>query len=189
MATAEAVRVRYVLDARMSRFQVRASATGLLSGLGHNPTIAIRDFTGEAQISAAGPADSSVQLRINAASLSVTDDMKDKDRREIERLMNEVVLETSSYPEIVFASSTITAEKTGEGQYRLTLNGDLSLHGATRTEQINGYATVNETQLRAYGDFSLKQSDYGIRPVSFAGGTLKLKDELKFSFDIVARRE
>jgi hypothetical protein len=41
--------------------------------------------------------------------------------------------------------------------------------------------------LRASGDFILKQSDYGIKPVIVAGGALKLKDELKFSFEMVAR--
>ncbi len=35
----------------------------------------------------------------------------------------------------------------------------------------------------------MRQSDYGIKPVSIAGGTLKLKDEIDLSFDIVARVE
>ena len=43
--------------------------------------------------------------------------------------------------------------------------------------------------LRASGDFILKQSDYRIKPISVAGGALKLKDELKFAFDIIARRQ
>ena len=42
--------------------------------------------------------------------------------------------------------------------------------------------------LRANGEFTSAQSNYGIKPVSVAGGTLKLKDELKFCFDIVARK-
>ena len=42
--------------------------------------------------------------------------------------------------------------------------------------------------LRANGEFSVRQTDYGIKPVSVAGGALKLKDELKCSFDIVARK-
>jgi hypothetical protein len=32
-------------------------------------------------------------------------------------------------------------------------------------------------------------SDFEIRPVSAAGGTIKLKDELKLSFDIAARKQ
>ena len=43
--------------------------------------------------------------------------------------------------------------------------------------------------LRAFGEFSLRQSDYGIKPVSAVGGGLKVKDEVKFTFDIVARKQ
>jgi len=43
--------------------------------------------------------------------------------------------------------------------------------------------------LRAFGDFTIRQSDYRIKLASVAGGALKLKDELKFTFDIVARRK
>ena len=53
MNMAEGLAASYVLDAAKSRFLVKASATGLLSAFGHNPTIAIRGFTGEAWFRAA----------------------------------------------------------------------------------------------------------------------------------------
>ena len=130
-----------------------------------------------------------MELHVKAASLAVSDDMKDKDRREIEQLMQREVLESAAFPEIAFRSTAVGAEKTGEGQYRITLVGDFSLHGVTAEQQIVAYFTLAEQQARAWGDFSLSQSKFGIRPVSVAGGALKLKDELKLSFDIVARRE
>ena len=40
--------------------------------------------------------------------------------------------------------------------------------------------------MRAKGEFTLKQTDYGIKLVSVAGGALKIKDELKFTFDVLA---
>jgi hypothetical protein len=43
--------------------------------------------------------------------------------------------------------------------------------------------------LRISGDFSLRQSDYGIKPTSFAAGALRLKDELKFNFEMLARKQ
>jgi hypothetical protein len=46
-----------------------------------------------------------------------------------------------------------------------------------------------DDRLRAYGEFSVKQSDFKIRVVSVAGGTLKLKDELKLTFDIIAKKD
>jgi hypothetical protein len=43
--------------------------------------------------------------------------------------------------------------------------------------------------LRASGNFSLNQTDYGIKVVSVTGGALKLKGGLVFSFEIVARKQ
>jgi hypothetical protein len=43
--------------------------------------------------------------------------------------------------------------------------------------------------LRANGEFPLLQSNFNIKPVTAVGGTIKLKDELKCSFDIVAHKE
>jgi hypothetical protein len=43
--------------------------------------------------------------------------------------------------------------------------------------------------LRAFGTFSLLQTDYDLKLVTIAGGALKVKDELKFSFNIVARKK
>ena len=60
---------------------------------------------------------------------------------------------------------------------------------AQRISMINGVAQVNVMgdRITASGQFVVRQSDYGIKPVSIAGGTLKLKDEIELSFDIVAR--
>ena len=43
--------------------------------------------------------------------------------------------------------------------------------------------------LRASGEFSVQQTSFNLKLISVAGGGLKLKDELKFTFDIVARRK
>ena len=68
------------------------------------------------------------------------------------------------------------------------LNGELTLHGVTLNQAVSARATLKGEMLRAAGEFSVRQTDYEIRPVSAAGGTVKLKDELKFSFDITARK-
>ena len=54
-----------------SKFTVQAFASGLLAGFGHNPTIAIRDFTGEVQCTPGSLTNASVRLVINAQSLAV----------------------------------------------------------------------------------------------------------------------
>jgi polyisoprenoid-binding protein YceI len=180
--------VHYVTDARASQFTVQVFAGGLLSSFGHNPTIAIRDFSGEAEVNPDAVERSSLKLTIHAASLTVRDDISDKDRSEIERSMQQEVLESSSYPEIVYECSNLSATKAGEGQYSATLNGDLTMHGVTNRQIVPARVSLNGDSLRAFGDFTLRQTEYGLQLASAAGGALKVKDELKFSFNIVARK-
>jgi polyisoprenoid-binding protein YceI len=120
----------------------------------------------------------------------VGDEVKEKDRLEIERMMREDVLETANYPEIVFQSTNVAASRLGEGRYRARIIGDLQLHGVTQNNLwINPEVKMSGETLRAQGEFTLKQTDFGIKPVKVAGGTLKVKNELKFFFDIVAEKQ
>jgi polyisoprenoid-binding protein YceI len=179
----------YILDKGASRFTVRAFASGMLSALGHNPEIAIRDFSGEANFDPAVPGEAAMKIMIRADSLEVMDEIKSKDRKEIESTMNRNMLESSRYPEIHFESTQATSNELGGGRYRIAMSGNLSLRGATRSLPLTVQISVIGDMLRANGEFSILQSDYGIPPVRVAGGALKLKDELKFAFDIVARKQ
>lgn len=181
--------VRYSIEGRRSTFKVKAFAAGLLSALGHNPTISIPDFEGSIVFNPEVVEQSFLKMVIHAASLTDIDDIREKDRTEINRTMQQEVLESDSYPEIVYECSRITVNKIGEGQYALTLHGELTLHGITRSQPAPARISVSGETLRASGEFSIRQSDYEIRPVSAVGGTIKLKDELKLSFDISARKQ
>ncbi|MGH9941075.1 MAG: YceI family protein [Pyrinomonadaceae bacterium] len=179
--------VHFRLDAGQSRFTVQAFAEGLFSSFGHNPTIAISDFEGEVEFVLGTLEGGRVRMTIRAGALAVNDDVKEKDRLEIERMMRDDVLEVSKYPEIVFESTSVTASRIAEGRYRARVIGDLTLHGITgRNIWISAEVTSGDGTLRAQGEFPLKQTDYKIKSVSVAGGTLKVKNELKFKFDITA---
>lgn len=182
-------RAHFVVDAKRSRFTVKAVATGILSAMGHNPTIGIRTFSGEVDFDPAALEAGRLSLTIQAASLSVENDVSDKDRREMERVMKGDVLEVTRYPEIRYEASAIAVTKLDNSLYFATLNGSLSFHGVTRNQPFTARITTLGEMLRASGEFTLKQSDYQIKPVSVAGGALKLKDELTFPFEIVAHRQ
>jgi polyisoprenoid-binding protein YceI len=179
----------YALDPGLSRFTARACATGLLASLGHNPSFAIRQFSGEAKFSPEAPEQSSLRIVVQSASLELSDQVSDKDRREIERAMRNEVLETARFPEIVFEASNPSLSKGGETLYWVNLTGKLTLHGVTQPQQITAQVTVTGDQLRASGEFNVRQSSYGIKPVSVVGGTMKIKDDVKVTFDFVARKK
>jgi polyisoprenoid-binding protein YceI len=179
----------YAIDAAASQFTVRVFSGGLLSAFGHSPTIAIRDFSGEAQVNSEDLEQSTLKITIQAASLTVKDDISDKDRHEMERTMHEEVIETAAHPEIVYECSNVASATGADGQYSVIFNGDLTLHGVTRSQPVSARVTLNGDSLRAFGNFSLLQTDYHLKLASVAGGALKVKDELKFSFNILARKK
>ncbi|MGA9586780.1 MAG: YceI family protein [Terracidiphilus sp.] len=189
METAKATLLHYVIDARASRFTVQAFATGILSAMGHNPTIGIRNFSGDVDFDPEHSQASGFKLSMKSNSLGVIDDISDKDRREIEKMMNEQVLESARSPEIVYEAPTITVARLEGALYSATLIGTLSFRGITRNQTVSARIAAFDEMIRASGEISLNQSDYGIKPVSVAGGALKVKDELKLSFEMVARKQ
>lgn len=189
MDTAKTTLLHYVVDARASRFTVHAFATGMLSAMGHDPKIGIRTFSGEVDFNPESAEARRFRLSMQANSLGVLDDISDKDRREIEKMMNEQVLEPAKYPEIVYEAPTVSVTRLEPALYTANLNGTLSFHGVSHNQPVTARIAVFDEMLRASGEFTLRQSDFGIKPISVAGGTLKVKDELKFTFEMVARKQ
>jgi polyisoprenoid-binding protein YceI len=188
--TSETGLVHYHLVPEQSKFTVQAFAEGLLSAFGHDPVLEIKDFTGETEFVPGSFESASLKMTIKADSIVLSTEVKEKDRLDLEQTMREQVLEIAKYPEIVFVSSNVSVTRLAEGRYRARVIGDLTFHGSTQKNLwITSEVTVSGESLRAKGDFSLKQSDFGIKPFSAAGGTIKLKNELKFSFDIAALKE
>jgi polyisoprenoid-binding protein YceI len=179
----------FQIDKTVSRFQVQAFATGLLSSFGHNPRIAIRDYEAEIQCVPDTFEKAYLKLTVQMSRMEVVDEMKKSDQAKLEQEMYEKVLDVSHYPTAVYESKEIIVQKVADGRLNAGVNGELSFHGVTQPLTLQANVNVLGTLLRIGGDFTLRQSDYGIKPVSFAAGALRLKDELKFTFDLVARKQ
>jgi hypothetical protein len=52
---------------------------------------------------------------------------------------------------------------------------------------LNAQLTFDYKTLRARGEFALKMSDYSIKAPSVGGGTITVKDTLKFNFNIFSQ--
>lgn len=180
--------MKFALDTNASRFTVQAFATGMLSTFGHNPKIAIRDYDGEIQFAPDTYDSAVVRVTVRASAMDVQDEMSNDDRKKLEQTMYDA-LEVQRFPTAVYETKQITVQKQSAEMLLAQATGALSFHGVTQTQSVNARVTRLGTMLRISGDFSLRQSDYGVRPVSFAGGALRLKDELKFTFELVARMQ
>jgi polyisoprenoid-binding protein YceI len=189
MALAKDVLASYEIDANTSLFTVQAFAAGLASVIAHSPSFAVRDMVGDMQFIPDSMKNASLRLKINLRSLEILDEVSRQDRNQIERVMFDEVLETGRYPEARYESTRVNISGGGEGICRADVAGDLTLHGVTRGVSLDSQVVVGEDTLRAQGSFSLMQPDYGLKIAAVAGGTLKLREELKCHFFIIANRK
>lgn len=178
----------YRIDARRSQFFVEAEAGGVLAVFGHNHKFQVRDFDGTVSVPLNVLQSASLDLSIVADSLTLVDKVSDADRREIESTMKQKVLETSKFPRISFRSVRVTAGSGGDASSRLGVVGDLWLHGVGHSVTIPVAVVRKADSLRATGTMKLRQTDYGMTPVTAVAGTIRVKDEVTISFDIVAIR-
>lgn len=172
LASPAAGQVR-TIDAARSKLLVHVSKSGVFSGFADNHEV-------EALISK-GTIDESgarVKFSVDTRRMKVLDPQLPPDKRQQvqERMLGPEVLDSIRFPEITFESSHVGQEREG----KVKVDGQLSLHGVTKPVSILAQAENG----RYTGRFVLKQRDFGITPVSIAGGTVKVKDELTIEFDI-----
>jgi polyisoprenoid-binding protein YceI len=87
------------------------------------------------------------------------------------------VLDVAKFPCIQFASTTI--DPAGTDRWQVT--GHLTIHGQAQTITF----PVVRVSATYRGEVAIKQRDFGIEPIKVAGGTVKVKDELRVQFEIV----
>lgn len=163
------------MDSGRSVLVIRVFKTGVFSALGHDHKIEAPIKAGTVGL-APQPA---VTLGVDARKLRVVDpEVSAKTRAEIQHTMEgPAVLDAERFPDISFRSMRVESI----GADRWTVRGDLTLHGQTRPVAVD----VARQGRHYRGSATLKQREFGMTPVSIAGGTIKVKDEVKVEFDIV----
>ncbi len=161
------------VDTQASHVTVKVYRAGVFGGLGDNHEIAAPIAQGTLDESA-----HKVTLRFDARQMRVLDPNLSPDKRAQvqERMLGPDVLDVDRFPEIVFESTVIREQPGGV----LAVNGTLRLHG--QTHPVSGTASSSSDGFR--GSFKVKQHDFGIKPISLAGGTIKVKDEVSIDFQI-----
>jgi len=157
-----------------STITVHVHKSGLFSMLGHEHTVTAPIAKVRLDVQSR-----TVEIVVAARQMKVVDeDVSAKDRAEIQATMlGPSVLDTDKFPEIRFHSADV--EEVGGHRYRV--KGKLDLHGVTKDLSFEVSRNVEGVY---EGRTKLKQTDFGIQPVSVAGGTVKVKDELEIEFHI-----
>jgi polyisoprenoid-binding protein YceI/uncharacterized membrane protein YphA (DoxX/SURF4 family) len=182
-------RLRFRLDASQSKFIAHGLRGGLFWFKGHEHLVAAREFSGEAQITPDNITPASLELTVKTDSMAETSEAFTEPQKQIiNKELREIVLEPAKYPEIVFKSTEVKGKALGNGQYDLKIGGDLTLHGVTRRIEIPAKVTLTGNNLRAIGEFSIDRSDFNVKATSAFHGLVRVRNKVKFTFDIVGHR-
>lgn len=181
--------VRYRLDASKSKFMVRAFSGGLLWFKGHDHFIAVRDFDGEIRLTPQAISPASLEMTIRSNSLVETRDVFTEQQKQIiNKELREIVLESEKYPVITFKSTKVIGKPRPDGSFDARIEGNLTMHDVTRSIVIPARITSAGSDLRAQGEFNVDRSDFKVKATSAFHGMVRVRDKLKFTFDIVAHR-
>ena len=166
-----------IIDVQRSTITIHVGKAGLFSAAGHEHWVSAPIASGRFSDST----NPRVEFKVATAKMAVKPDPKvdAKSQAQIQKDMEELTLRPATYPEIAFQSTSV--EKMAEGQWKV--DGTLSLHGVTRPVSV----IVKRSGESYTGHAVIKQTDFGIKPVSVAGGTIKVKNEVDISFQIFAR--
>jgi polyisoprenoid-binding protein YceI len=179
---------RYRLDAAPSKFVAHALAGGMLWFKGHDHLVAVKEFSGEAQLDPDQINPASLQITAKSNSMTETSSVfTDQQKQIINKELHDIVLQPDQYPDITFRSTQVQGQKAG-GEYDLKITGDLTLHGTTRQITIPTKVTLSGDDLRAVGEFSIDRSDFHVKATSAFHGLVRVRDQIKFTFDILGHR-
>lgn len=168
----------YVLDVAHTRlgFSARHAMVTTVRG-------SFGEFEGTAKIDAADPTNSSVEIRIQVASITTGQQQRD------EHLRSSDFLEIEKYPEIVFRSTA--AEQIDDET--ATITGDLTIKDVTRPVSIDftitGSAKDPFGNLRAgfEGSTTINRTDWGLTwNAALETGGVLVSDKVKLDFDVSA---
>jgi polyisoprenoid-binding protein YceI len=161
------------IDTQNSKLIVHVSKSGLFSGFGDNHEVGAPITEGFIDYSTRR-----VNFEVESRRMKVLDPQLSADKRQQvqERMLGPDVLDVARFPLITFESTSVEQAAPG----RLLVRGQVFLHGVTRPVIIH----VQTENGHYVGTASFKQREFGIIPISIAGGTVKVKDELKIEFDI-----
>jgi polyisoprenoid-binding protein YceI len=187
----------YTVAADQSLLTLLVFRGGALAKAGHNHVIASHSMTGTAWVPE-DPGRASFEVRVpvndftidepqlralegNEFSAAVPDSAREGTKK---NMLSEPMLDGARFPEIVLRS-----ERLESGSEGILAQVSVAVRGQTRTVTVPIRYEVQGSEVRAQGQFALRQTDLGLTPFSLLGGALRVEDEMTVKFSVVARAE
>lgn len=180
------------LDLRASRVYIKVGK----KGFGHEHAVTGRLKSGAVQI---GATKNAGQIVFDMPSFDADNDEARqyigltgatdiKTRQEVNaNMLGPDVLDTKQYPTAMFEveSAVILGKRSREGRPLVRLLGDFTLHGVTRPLEVTAELVETPQRSTLRGFFTVKQSQFGIKPFSKAFGAIGVADDLTIHGELV----
>jgi polyisoprenoid-binding protein YceI len=179
----------FAIDPTTSSLFIHVGKTGIGSFAGHEHEVVALFPKGEVAADFDDLARSSLEVAVDARSLTVVARGEPEgDAPQVEQKMKgPEVLDVARFPTILFRSQKVSGKPVSQGSYELTVAGEVSLHGVTRPVTVPLRVDLHGEALTATGKFVVKQTDFGIEPVSAAGGLVKVEDDVTITLRMNAQ--
>jgi polyisoprenoid-binding protein YceI len=177
----------FTVDTSRSRALIDVGKAGAFSFAGHTHEIEAPLTSGVVHVDPDNVSKSDLRLQFNAAAMKVTakGEPPDDVPKVTQAMLSDQVLDVKNFPSIAFVS-TVVSGRGSASALDLLITGNLTIRGTTKPVRAAASARIDGDTLTATGKFTIKQTDFGIKPIS-VGGVVKVKDDLNINFTIVAR--
>jgi hypothetical protein len=183
------------LDATRSVVRIHVFRAGRAAALGHNHVLAAPAFTGYALTAASGLAASRFDLAFRLDALTLDDPQHraalggafaaplspEAIAGTRANMLGDDALQAQHFPWVRLRSLELAGEVP-----KVAARVAVELHGQTREQWVPLTVTGLPQRLRVQGALVLRQSEFGVRPLSVLGGLLAVQDALVVDFDLVA---
>ena len=124
-----------------------------------------------------------VELNVDATKMRVVDPKSSSGQRDKVQanMLGPDILDVQNFPAISYRSTKI--DETDARHWSVA--GNLTLHGQTHPVSVR---VEKLDAVRFSGSAIVQQSTFGITPLKVAGGTIRVKDEVKIEFAITVAR-
>jgi polyisoprenoid-binding protein YceI len=190
LVAAPAAAQTFAIDPASSTTTIEVGKAGLFSfAAGHTHEVKGSIESGSVAIDARDASKSRVDLVIATASLKVSG--KGEPPGDVPKVQSamagEKVLDVARFPRITFRSSAVKGVRP-DGAFDATVTGTLTIRDKSQPVTATVHVQKTSASLTATGRFTIKQTAFGIQPVSVAG-VVSVKDELQIAFSITARAQ
>jgi polyisoprenoid-binding protein YceI len=180
----------YHVDPANSRLTIHVGKAGAFSFIaGHTHNVSGPIDSGEVEFDPDHASLSRIHIVIAASALKVQSEGEPRDDvPKVQAAMeSNKVLDIARYPRITFESTAVTVTGRRDTTLDLMVAGRMTIRDVTQAITVPVHADVRGDTITATGRFELKQTAYGITPITVAG-VVSVKDALDIRFSIVARR-